>query len=63
VTPTGTEHIVTPEQEAELRTIARDTYKKARIRRPHLPDPDSDEGQRKIERLFDITAKHLRESA
>lgn len=45
----------------ELRQIARDTYKKARINRPHMPDPDSDEGQRKIDRLFDIIAQPFRE--
>lgn len=47
--------------ETELRELARDTYKKARIGRPHMPDPDTDEGQRKIDRVFDIIAKPFRE--
>lgn len=45
---------MTPEQTTELRAIARETYKNTMIGRPHMPDPDSDEGQRKIDRLFDI---------
>lgn len=43
----------------ELRKIARETYVKTRIGRPHMPRPDSVEGQRKIDRLFDIIAKSL----
>ena len=39
---------------AELHKLARETYIKIRIGRPHMPDPDSHEGQRKIDRLFDI---------
>lgn len=50
---------MTPDQEAELRVIARETYKKACIGRPHMPHPDSDEGQRKIDRLFDIVRSKM----
>lgn len=50
---------MTKEQEADLRALARETYKKACIGRPHMPHPDSDEGQRKIDRLYDIARKHL----
>lgn len=50
------------EKEAELRAIARETYKTTMIGRPHMPDPDSDEGQRKIDRLFDIISKPFRVS-
>jgi hypothetical protein len=46
--------------EAQLRQIAREEYAKVRIGRPHMPDPDSDEGQRKIDRLFDIIAEPIR---
>lgn len=45
------------DQETELHKIARETYVKTRIGRPHMPSPDSVEGQRKIDRLFDIFAK------
>lgn len=48
------------QQESELRTIARETYIKTRIGLPHMPDPDTDEGQRKIDRLFDIIATPFR---
>lgn len=51
---------MTPDVESELRTIARETYNKTRMGRPHMPDPDTDEGQRKIDRLFDIIAKPFR---
>lgn len=51
---------MTPEQETELRALARDTYTKTMIGRRHMPDPDSDEGQRKIDRLYDILAKALK---
>lgn len=44
-------------KEAELRKLARDTYIKTRTGRGHMPHPDSDEGQRKIDRLFDIIQK------
>jgi hypothetical protein len=49
--------VITSEQDTELRSIARDTYKKVCIGRPHMPHPDSDEGQRKIERLYDIARR------
>jgi hypothetical protein len=52
---------MTHEQKTELRTIARDTYIKTRINRPHMPDPDTDDGQRRIDRLFDIMAGAMRE--
>lgn len=48
------------ETETELRELARETYKKVCIGRPHMPHPDTDEGQRKIDRLFDIVAKPFR---
>lgn len=53
---------MTPELQTELRQMARDTYKKVRLGKPHMPDPDSDEGQRKIDRLFDIIAKPFTEA-
>jgi hypothetical protein len=45
---------MTPKQADELHQIARAEYIKVCVGRPHMPDPDSDEGQRKIDRLFDI---------
>jgi hypothetical protein len=48
------------QQENELRTIARESYVKLRINRGHMPDPDSDDGQRRIDRLFDIIAEPFR---
>jgi hypothetical protein len=48
------------EIEAECRHLARETYKKTRIGRSYMPDPDSDEGQRKIDRLYDIIVSHVR---
>lgn len=45
---------MTREQIAELRSLARETYIKTRINRPHMPGPDTDDGQRRIDRLFDI---------
>lgn len=45
---------MTAEQETEMRALARETYKKVCVGRPHMPHPDSDEGQRKIDRLYDI---------
>jgi hypothetical protein len=42
------------EQNAELHLIARETYDRVRIGRPHMPLADSDEGQRKIDRLYAI---------
>lgn len=50
---------MTAEQDAELRRIARETYNKVCIGRPHMPHPDSDEGQRKIDRLYDICRSAL----
>lgn len=44
-------------KETEIRALARDSYNKLRIDRPHMPHPDSDEGQRKIDRLFDIMSR------
>jgi len=41
----------------ELRELARGTYKKVCIGRPHMPHPDSDEGRRKIDRLYDILCR------
>jgi hypothetical protein len=40
--------------EAEVRLLARVSYCKLRETRPHMPHPDYSEGQRKIDRLFDI---------
>lgn len=51
---------LTPATETELRGIAREEYTKVRVGRPHMPHPDSDEGQRKIDRLFDIIAEPFR---
>jgi hypothetical protein len=51
---------MTPKQEAELHQIAREEYVKVCVGRPHMPDPDSDEGQRKIDRLFDIISEPIR---
>lgn len=42
------------EQNAELHLLARETYDRVRIGRPHMPAADSDEGQRKIDRLYSI---------
>lgn len=53
---------MTENQEVELRTLARETYIKTRINRSHMPDPDTDDGQRRIDRLFDIMAQAFRES-
>lgn len=52
---------LSPTTELELRGIAREQYAKVRVGRPHMPHPDSDEGQRKIDRLFDIIAKPFRD--
>lgn len=52
---------MTKEQETELHKIARETYVKARIGRPHMPTPDSVDGQRKIDRLFDILARQFQD--
>lgn len=57
---TALENDMTQEQESDFRKLARETYNKTRIGRPHMPDPDSDEGQRKIDRLFDIIVKSFR---
>lgn len=51
---------MTPEQETELRKIARETYSKTRAAHPRMPDPDTEAGQMKLERLFDIIAKPFR---
>ena len=50
---------MTNEQAAELRALARETYTKTRINRPHMPGPNTDDGQRRIDRLFDIMASAL----
>jgi hypothetical protein len=57
------EDSMTPQQESELRQIAREEYIKVSIGRSHMPDPDSDEGQRKIDRLFDVIAEPFRKGA
>ncbi len=46
--------------EGELREMARDAYNRTRIGHPDMPHPDSEDGQRKIERLFDIISKPFR---
>lgn len=45
---------ISAEQDAEMHLLARETYERLRIGRPHLPLADADEGQRKIDRLYDI---------
>lgn len=45
---------ITAEQDAEMHLLARETYERVRIGRPHMPLADTDEGQRKIDRLYDI---------
>lgn len=52
---------MSPEQDEEMHLIARETYERVRIGRPHMPHPDTDEGQRKIDRLYDIMRAALRE--
>ena len=51
--------MISTEQDAEMHLIARETYERCRIGRPHMPHPDSDEGQRKIDRLYDIMRSAL----
>lgn len=50
------------ETEAELRDLALTEYRKICIGRPHMPPPDHPEGQRKIDRLFDIISRPFREA-
>ncbi len=45
-----------------VRTLALETYQKAMIGRPHLPDPGTAEGQRKIDRLEAILRAHLQKA-
>lgn len=65
---TGLEHLTDDELEveltkdtlAEVRKLARETYNKTRAAHPHMPHPDTEAGQMKLERLFDILAKPFR---
>lgn len=45
---------ISAEQHAALRSLARESYGKMRMSNPYLPHADSDEGQRKIDRLYGI---------
>ena len=47
--------------DSELRQLARDAYCLTRRSHPHMPAPDSAEGQRKIDRLFDIISQPFKE--
>lgn len=46
-----------------IRALALETYRKAMIGRPHMPDPGTPEGQRKIDRLEDIMRRHVEAAA
>ncbi|MBC7906893.1 MAG: hypothetical protein H7Y60_09130 [Rhodospirillaceae bacterium] len=54
---------ISPEAEAELRKIALDSYRKLRIGRPHIPHPDTPEGQQKLDRLFGIISAPFRDTS
>lgn len=54
--------MITAEQDTELHTLARETYDRVRLARPHMPHPDTGEGQRKIDRLYDIMRAALHTS-